>query len=66
MVRDPYRYSDATLVIPPALLECLQCFDGQGTELDLREYLVRLTGDLRVERAQPALDRLTERGRLSR
>jgi len=48
MIRDPYHYSDATLVIPPALLECLQCFDGERTELDLRERLVRLTGDLRV------------------
>ena len=27
-IRDPYRFSDAMLVIPPPLVECLQCFDG--------------------------------------
>ena len=47
-IRDPYRFSDAMLVIPPVLVECLQCFDGQHTDLDLREALVRLTGDLNV------------------
>ena len=63
MMRDPYRYSDAALVIPPALLECLQCFDGQRTELDLREYLVRLTGDLRVsELSRHLTDSLSEAG----
>ena len=47
-IRDPYRFSDAMLIIPPVLVECLQCFDGQHTELDLRAALVRLTGDLDV------------------
>ncbi len=48
MIRDPFRYSDATLIIPPPLVECLQLFDGQKTELDLRAALVSITGDLRV------------------
>jgi AmmeMemoRadiSam system protein B len=48
LVRDSYHYSDATLIIPPVLVECLQCFDGQQTELDLRATLVRITGDLQV------------------
>ncbi|HEY1340216.1 MAG TPA: AmmeMemoRadiSam system protein B [Bryobacteraceae bacterium] len=47
-IRDPYRYSDAMLIIPPALIECLQCFDGRQTDLDLRAILVRITGDLDV------------------
>jgi AmmeMemoRadiSam system protein B len=47
-IRDPYRYSDAMLVIPPALVECLDCFDGTHTSLDLRAALVRVTGDLQV------------------
>ena len=51
-IRDPYRYTDAMLVIPPVLVECLQCFDGQHSELDLRESLVRLTGDLNVGELQ--------------
>jgi AmmeMemoRadiSam system protein B len=47
-IRDPYRFSDAMLVIPPPLVECLQCFDGEQTELDLRAALVRITGEFDV------------------
>jgi hypothetical protein len=48
LVRDAYHYADATLIIPPPLVECLGFFDGEGTELDLREALVRITGELDV------------------
>jgi AmmeMemoRadiSam system protein B len=48
LIRDPFQYSDATLIIPPVLVECLQWFDGEHTDLDLRAHLVRLTGDLRI------------------
>lgn len=48
LIRDPYRYSDVTLIIPPPLIECLRCFDGECTALDLRQILVRATGDLQV------------------
>jgi AmmeMemoRadiSam system protein B len=47
-IRDPYRYSEAVLIIPPPLVECLRCFDGRQTDLDLRSLLVRITGDLQV------------------
>ncbi len=47
-IRDPYRFSDAMLIIPPVLSPCLECFDGRQTELDLRAELVRITGDLQV------------------
>src|SRR5438046_1818986 len=47
-IRDPFRFSDAMLIIPPVLVECLQCFDGSQTDLDLRAALVRVTGDLSV------------------
>ena len=47
-IRDPFRFSDAMLIIPPPLVECLECFDGRHTELDLRAVLVRLTNDLEV------------------
>jgi AmmeMemoRadiSam system protein B len=47
-IRDPYRYSDAMLIIPPVLVECLQHFDGSRTDLDLRATLVRITNDLEV------------------
>jgi AmmeMemoRadiSam system protein B len=46
VIRDPFRFSDATLIIPPALVGCLELFDGEHNGLDLRAYLVRLTGDL--------------------
>ncbi|MGA2133085.1 MAG: AmmeMemoRadiSam system protein B [Bryobacteraceae bacterium] len=48
LVRDPYRYSDAVLIIPPPLVEVLRCFDGRQTDLDLRSLLVQITGDLQV------------------
>src|ERR1017187_382701 len=48
-MRDPYKFSDAMLIVPPMLVECLRCFDGTQTELDLRAVLVRLTGSLEVE-----------------
>ena len=54
-IRDPYRYSDAMLVIPPVLVNCLECFDGRHTDLDLREALVRLSGDLNVGQVQEHL-----------
>ena len=54
-IRDPYRFSDAMLIIPPVLIESLQCFDGQQTDLDLRAMLVRLTNDLDVGEIQQHL-----------
>jgi AmmeMemoRadiSam system protein B len=48
LIRDPFRFSDATLIIPPVLVESLTYFDGARSSLDLREHLVRLTGDLDV------------------
>jgi len=48
LIRDPFRFSDSMLLIPPQLVECLACFDGQQTTLDLRASLVRITGDIQV------------------
>lgn len=48
LIRDPYHYSELTIIVPPALVECLRCFDGEQTEADVRATLVRLTGDLQV------------------
>jgi MEMO1 family protein len=48
LIRDSYGYSDKVLIIPPPLVQCLSCFDGEQTELDLRALLVRMTGDLNV------------------
>jgi AmmeMemoRadiSam system protein B len=63
MIRDPFHFSDATLVIPPQLVECLTFFDGQQSSLDLRAYLVQLTGDLEAgELEKHLLDSLSEAG----
>ena len=48
LIRDSFRYSDNVLIIPPPLVQCLTCFDGQQTQLDLRAMLVETTGDLQV------------------
>ncbi len=55
LIRDPYRYSETTLIVPPALVQCLQLFNGEATELELREALVEITGDLRVGELQEHL-----------
>jgi AmmeMemoRadiSam system protein B len=63
LIRDPFQFSDAALVIPPALVESLTYFDGRRTPLDLREFLVRLTGELDVgELQQHLVDALSEAG----
>ena len=53
------------LIIPPALVECLQCFDGAQNDLDLRAALVRLTGSLEVERDSGTPGRDAQHGRIS-
>ena len=57
LIRDPFRYSDATLIVPPVLVECLQFFDGRQTDLDLRAALVQLTGDLQIGEVERHLRR---------
>ena len=44
LVRDPFRYADGILILPPPLVPCLLLFDGRHDEADLREALVRLAG----------------------
>jgi len=49
LIRDPYRYSDAVMIVPPSLVPWLAYFDGQRSPLDLREGLFRASGgDLRA------------------
>ncbi len=55
LIRDPHRYSTTTLIIPPLLVECLRLFDGQSSHLDLHQFLVRLTGDIRAGEAAESL-----------
>ncbi len=46
MLRDPFGYSDRVLLLPPLLAQALQYLDGEQSELDLRHFLVRATGDV--------------------
>ena len=63
LIRDSFHYSDAVLIIPPPLVECLACFDGQQTQLDLRAALVEVTGQLQVgEIEEQLIDILTRSG----
>jgi len=48
VIRDSFRYSDAILIIPPPLIPCLEFFDGEHTESDLRDALFRVTGQLEL------------------
>ena len=62
-IRDPYHYTDATLLVPPPLVQALQCFDGTQTTLDLRSELVRITGEIQVGELEKHLfDALNEAG----
>jgi AmmeMemoRadiSam system protein B len=63
LIRDPFRFSDSMLLIPPQLVACLACFDGQQTALDLRSELVRLTGQIQVGEIEKHLyDALSQAG----
>ncbi|MFM2125101.1 MAG: AmmeMemoRadiSam system protein [Acidobacteriota bacterium] len=46
LIRDPFHYTDAQLIVPPALVECLAFFDGEHSALDLRAYIVEMSGDV--------------------
>jgi MEMO1 family protein len=63
VLRDPFRYSSATLVIPPLLARCLGCFDGAHDEADLRAMLAGLAGRVAVgEPARLLIEALHEGG----
>ena len=44
LIRDPLRYSEDILIIPPLLARGLALFDGHQTEADLSSFLSRLVG----------------------
>ena len=46
LIRDPFHYSDAQLIVPSGLVECLAFFDGEHSALDLRAFIVELSGDV--------------------
>lgn len=63
LVRDPYRYSDSTLIVPPPLTRGLRLLDGAHTDVDLRDYLTKASGRPDVsELAEHFLGALSEAG----
>ena len=46
VLRDPFRYSDEVLIIPPLLAAGLSLYDGESTVLDVQAHLTRLIGQL--------------------
>jgi AmmeMemoRadiSam system protein B len=55
LIRDPFQFSDATLIIPPALIEFLEFYDGNRGALDLRAELVRVSGDVQAGQIEEQL-----------
>ncbi len=51
LIRDPYRYAQGGLILPPQLAPLLSMFDGSSDLGDLHAALVRLTGDVRAGEA---------------
>jgi MEMO1 family protein len=46
LFRDPFKYTDQILIIPPLLAAGLAFFDGEQTTLDLQAYLSTRVGQL--------------------
>jgi AmmeMemoRadiSam system protein B len=46
LVRDPLRYTDAVVYVPPLLAAALGYFDGEHTDLEMQEHFTRATGRL--------------------
>ena len=61
-MRDPFRYAEAMIVIPSALVPCLAFFNGRYVEGEVSEALQRLTGDARVGEVLGHLARVLSEG----
>ena len=48
LIRDPFQFSDANVIIPPGLVKFLEYYDGERSALELRAELVRATGDVQA------------------
>jgi AmmeMemoRadiSam system protein B len=48
LIRDTFRFSDTTLILPPPLVPLLRFFDGKHEERELHHGLFELTGEVDV------------------
>ena len=63
LIRDPYKFSSAMLLVPPPIVSSLSCFDGERTSLDLRQELVHSLGEIQVgDIEKHLLDTLSQAG----
>lgn len=63
VLRDSFGYSQQVLLIPPQLVRALQFFNGNATDNDLREWLVRSTNRFDVsEEMEQLIGVLSENG----
>lgn len=63
LIRDPFRYADEMLIIPPLLAAALGFLDGTSTMLDAQAYLSRLAGQLvPSEIIEPMVATLRQKG----
>src|SRR5262249_48939752 len=46
LFRDPFRYTNEILIIPPLLVAALSFFDGESATLDAQAYVSKLAGQL--------------------
>ena len=46
LMRDPFQYTEAVIIVPPLPAQTLALFDGEHTETDLKAAFTRLTGDI--------------------
>ena len=51
LLRDPFRYTDDMLVVPPAWVALLRCLDGAHSMLDAQALMTRLAGGKIVARS---------------
>jgi AmmeMemoRadiSam system protein B len=66
LVRDPFRYSDVTLIIPPLLLRAMTMLDGAHSMEDLHAMMVPMVGLSKVDGiVKDMLDGLSEAGFLN-
>jgi len=60
LIRDPMRYTDTVLIVPPQLVASLAHFDGESSDNDLRHALFQALGDIRsgevADQLKSALD----------
>ena len=48
LMRDPMRFGESVLIVPPALAGCLSLFDGRTDVAEAKAALVRAAGDVRA------------------